>query len=105
LAKPAKETFMPCRDEWQEKDYIEQRTKTFMAKLNAATRAACDMRTILRRHSLEDELCEETRKWIEKHDTWDKKRIKKEDAQNIRQELKKKALGKLSMDERRVLGL
>ena len=70
-----------------------------------ATRAACDMRTILRRHGLEDELCVETRGWIMEHDRLDAERIEREEADGRRRAMRAQALDKLSLDERRVLGL
>jgi hypothetical protein len=63
------------------------------------------MRTILCRHFLEEELTVETRKWIRKHDAVDAKRIAEEDAAGIRQRVRQMALDKLSLEERRVLGL
>ena len=42
---------------------------------NKSTRAACDMRTILRHHGLEMELTVETRQWIKIHDAADARRI------------------------------
>jgi hypothetical protein len=72
---------------------------------DAATRAACDMRTILRRNDLEDDLTQETRYWIRMHDAADAKRIAEETASGLRQSVKQKALDKLSLEERRVLGL
>jgi cell division protein FtsL len=70
-----------------------------------ATRAACDMRTVIRRHKLERWLTVETRSWIAKHDAADAKRIAKENAAGIRQRVKQRALDKLTLEERRVLGL
>lgn len=72
---------------------------------DAATRAACDLRTILRRGGKESDLTPETRRWIAKHDDEDAKRIAKENAEGLRQRVKQQALDKLSMEERRVLGL
>jgi len=72
---------------------------------NKSTRAACDMRTILRRHNLELELTLETRKWIKKHDDKDAARIAVETRKGLRQRVKQAALDKLSLEERRVLGL
>lgn len=78
-----------------------------IAKANAATRAACDMRTVIRKMdpSLIYDLTKETREWIKQHDIEDAKRIKEEDAAGIRQKIKQQALDKLSLEERRVLGL
>ena len=71
---------------------------------NKATRAACDMRTILRANGLERDLTEETRRWIRQHDMEDAKRIKEENASGERDRVKQQALAKLTMEERRVLG-
>ena len=72
-----------------------------------ATRAACDMRTIIRKYGpqLETELTVETREWIKKHDEEDAKRIAKENAEGLRQRVRQKAMDKLTLEERRVLGL
>lgn len=90
---------MPCRcDPYDEpSQYVEE--------ANAATRAACDMRTILRRNNLEKELTVETRAWIAKHDAADAKRIAEENAAGIREKVRLAALDKLTLEERRVLGL
>lgn len=78
---------------------------SFKEEADAATRAACDMRTILRRNDLEKELTVETRKWIKQHDAEDAKRIKEENANGIREKARLRALNKLTLEERRVLGL
>jgi uncharacterized protein YecT (DUF1311 family) len=92
---------MPCRCD----GYEDQQGTDLYKEANAATRAACDMRTILRRHGLEAVLTRETRAWIAKHDKEDAKRIAEENAAGIRQRVKQQALDKLSLEERRVLGL
>ena len=92
---------MPCRCE----GYEDERESGQYKEANAATRAACDMRTILRRAGLERELTTETRRWIAKHDAEDAKRIAQENAEGLRQRVKQQALDKLSLEERRVLGL
>ena len=92
---------MPCRcDGYEEMESAAQREAA-----HRATRVACDMRTILRRHNLLQELTEETRKWIAQHDREDAKRIAEEDARGERERTKQRALKKLSLEERRVLGL
>lgn len=91
---------MPCRCE----DYSGDDSH-YEKEANAATRAACDLRTILRRGGKEEDLTQETRKWIAKHDKWDAKRIAEENARGEREKVKKRALNKLTLDERRVLGL
>ena len=90
---------MPCGDTSgrYEDDLVEER--------RLATRAACDMRTILRRHKLEHELTRETITWILKHDQEDTERIAIEKANGSRERSRARALDKLTMEERRVLGL
>lgn len=92
---------MPCKDPLGE---IQHRS-LIAEKLDFVTRAACDMRTILRRHGLEKELCEETKAWIQEHDMVDAIRLQSEREQAAREKIKEDALKKLNLDERRVLGL
>lgn len=92
---------MPCRDEFAE----EMERKARINRLNQVTRAACDMRTILRRNNLESQLTVETRQWIAEHDDWDRRRIAEETANGEREKAKQRALAKLNIDDRRVLGL
>ena len=92
---------MPCRDP----GYEENDRRIEVQKLHYVTRAACDMRTILRRHKLEDELCEETKEWIAEHDKWDEERTQQEEEKMLKEETKRRALAKLNVDERRILGL
>ena len=104
---------MPCGDGGNCRViYDNSRAELLRRKLNKVTRAACDMRTILRRNKLEDKLTEDTRKWIAKHDKWDAKRIQQEKENGIREATRKraqakydKAIATLNVDERRVLGL
>lgn len=93
---------MPCRDDYPPTCNEDPGLRE---SANASTRAACDMRTILRRHGLERDLTVETRQWIKKHDAEDAARIAQENAAGIRQRVKQQALDKLSLEERRVLGL
>lgn len=88
---------MPCQCEGYPDTWKEDADK--------ATRAACDMRTILRRNGLEKELTKETREWIKKHDKEDAERIAEENREGIRERTRLKALNKLNLEERRVLGL
>jgi hypothetical protein len=92
---------MPCACDGMD----EMRRDQVEEEANQATRAACDMRTILRRNNLELELTEETRKWIMRHDIADARRIAEENASGLRERTKRTALAKLSLEERRVLGL
>jgi hypothetical protein len=65
------------------------------------------MRTIIRKFApaIEIELTKETRKWITQHDKEDAKRIAEENKQKIRENTRLRALEKLTLEERRVLGL
>jgi len=92
---------MSCRCDGYE-DSIEVRMRN---DLDQVTRAACDMRTILRRHKLEGELCLETIGWIKRHDKADAERIEREREAGERERARRAALDKLTMDERRMLGL
>jgi len=88
---------MPCCDEPQ--DIIDD------VRLDRLTRVSCDMRTIIRRNGLEADLSVEARQWIADHDDWDRRRIAEEAALGEREIAKRKALDKLTLDDRRVLGL
>jgi hypothetical protein len=90
---------MPCRSDGCET------SNEYEEAADNATRAACDMRTILRRRGLEKELTVETRKWIKRHDKEDAERIAQENASGERERVRLAALDKLSLEERRVLGL
>lgn len=92
---------MPCRCE----EPLETPARTDAA--DKATRAACDMRTIILTYApqLSDELTVETRKWIKKHDEEDAKRIAEENANGIREQARQRGLQKLTLEERRALGL
>jgi len=123
---------MPCSDGSRcgGITYVDRDNPETKKRLDRATRAACDMRTILRRFGLEKHLAEETLEWIKMHDEQDRKRIalKKEQIwreeqrklalaaltnedkiilgmTNRTKEAKQKALSKLTMDQRRILGL
>ncbi len=104
---------MPCNGNLIDRiDQANVDRDQYATEARKAGRAACDMRTILRRHDLENELCHETLQWIVEHDRTDAERIAQEEAQGKREEAlserekaKQAALGKLTMDERRLLGL
>lgn len=93
---------MPCGDI---NEYLRSDIDQLEIAVQRATRAACDMRTIIRRHGLEREVCDETRIWIEAHDAEDARRIAEEQADGRRKRMRRQALKKLNLDERRVLGL
>ena len=74
-------------------------------RIDTLTRVCCDMRTVLRREGLEHELTVESRGWIAAHDEWDRRRIAGENERGEREETRSRALDKLTLEERRVLGL
>ena len=98
-----KET-MPCRYDGPNDDTFDPKLRR---ELDALTRVSCDLRTIVRRHApqLFNHLTEETLNWIKKHDREDEKRIAEEEARGERERVKRQALKKLTLEERRVLGL
>jgi hypothetical protein len=88
---------MPCYDErsnWIENPETKHR-------LNAATRAACEMSKLVDR----SKLSKETRKWVEAHDEMDRRREAAEKTKKERETTKKKALEKLTPAEKKALGL
>jgi hypothetical protein len=91
---------MPCHDPRNFETEHERRYE-----LDKVTRAACDMRTILRRHNLLGEVTSETLAWVAQHDMVDAIRIAEEEGRGEREQMKRNALAKLNVDERRVLGL
>jgi hypothetical protein len=99
---------MPCRCDYPDDPPApDPNLKRLKNLADKATRAACDMRTIIRRHApnILDELTPETLQWILKHDKEDEKRIAEENAKGIREQTRLNALNKLTIEERRVLGL
>jgi hypothetical protein len=92
---------MPCQCDQPDVD------SSWVEEAHAATRAACDLRTTLRRHApyLLKELTRETKGWIIRHDKEDAERIAEENASGVRERTRLKALDKLTLEERRVLGL
>ena len=93
---------MPCSDTCRCDD---DNDKALRSRANRATRAACDMRTLIRQLGKEDELTIETRRWIKQHDLEDSRRIKIEEESGIRDKARRSGLDKLTLEERRALGL
>lgn len=91
---------MPCRDD---RDWGSD--QGYKRRLDQVTRAACDMRTVLRKHELLGELCQETVEWIAEHDEADAERIRQEAEKQARENAKRTGLQKLTLEERRALGL
>ena len=91
---------MPCMSETPEEG-INRANR----EINRLTRVCCDMRTVLRRMGLEGELTVESRKWIAEHDDWDRRRVAMEEARGERERVRQRGLDKLTLDERRALGL
>jgi hypothetical protein len=91
---------MPCSDGYDRYD-----NEILVNSAKSATRAACDMRTILRQQGLLHKLTLETLQWINFHDQEDAARIASENISGERERTKQAAMSKLSLEERRVLGL
>ena len=94
---------MPCGCERIE-EYTNQQNRVLA---DQATRAACDLRTILKRNCPNWHLMvtRETLYWVHRHDLVDEQRIAKEVARGEREAARQRALDKLNLDERRILGL
>lgn len=71
----------------------------YRAELDEATRVACNMRKILKRHGLEGELDKEARCWVESHDRIDAQHEKEERERARRRKLKRQAESKLTQEE------
>ena len=103
---------MPCSCEmYSGEGYAIERDEC-KKRADAATRAACDLRTILRRGGTEADLTEETRKWVARHDKADARRVREERAKGEREGKRRRAKRKydrlmrsMTLEERRVLGL
>ena len=94
---------MPCGDGGPEpRGYLDIDRSESAAR---ATRAACDMRTVIRSLGAEHMLCSETLEWISDHDREDAARIALAQEQVLRERAKASGLRKLSLEERRALGL
>lgn len=88
---------MPCYDEranWVENPETKLR-------LNAATRAACEMSKLVDKSKLSTE----TRKWVEAHEEADRRREQRKKIALNKQTLRNQALSRLSKEERKALGL
>jgi hypothetical protein len=91
---------MPCRDERTGLDDAAN-----YDRLQAATRAACDMQEVLGTHNLTGECQPETIAWILEHDALDRERVRSE-RQAIEIAAKRRAaLAKLTPEERATLGI
>jgi len=97
---------MPCYDsrdhEQYDPDELAESAK-LRTRLDTVTRAACDLAAVLQRGGTVGELAPETVQWMKAHAAWDAKRNASEKA--TRDLVKLNALAKLTMDERRALGL
>ena len=97
---------MPCSyGDCDDTSETKKRLTEMMKRLNWVTRSACDMRTILRRFGLEKHLAEETRDWIKEHDEADQLRIAQKKEKIWREKQRKIALGTLTDADKIVLGM
>ncbi len=92
---------MPCYDD---RDHDNSQ---IIERLNLATRVACDLSNTIRRLSKnwDTMLAGETVNWIQQHDAQDAKRIKQEGEIEKAKQFKAKALAKLTVEERKALGI
>jgi hypothetical protein len=65
----------------------------------------CDLAIVLRRGGTEHDLATETKAWIQQHDEWDQKQVRAEREAMEREANRRRALEKLSPEERKALGL
>lgn len=78
------------------------------AELDRAVKTACDLVRTIRKyghHKLFDKIKPATRAWIKEHDKLDAERKKEEKREKKEQEVKGKALKKLTKQERKLLML
>lgn len=94
---------MPCRDDYAACDTRQDN------RLDLATRTACNLIKLIRRnhpHLLESiNLPDESKEWIAAHDLADVRREQLENARKAELKLKQTALSKLTLDERKALGI
>lgn len=90
---------MPCDSGDSYNDRLEE-----WKKHQRTTRVACELAEKLTGAQY-DELSKEAHEWIEEHRKIDAKRIAEERRQQARDSAKKKALAKLTANEKRALGL
>ena len=90
---------MPCRS-----DYDGDSERALRKELERVTRVACELaRTVDSDVYLH--LNKETREWIVQHERADRERLKREREEADRLLMRKKALKKLTPEERRLLGI
>lgn len=97
---------MPCSDGREAQDRVEEGNR-----LDLATRVACEALSVIEGHKdgmirpLIVQLSKEAQNWWSLHKAADKRRKALEEEARHRQEVKTKALAKLSTEERKALGL
>lgn len=85
-------------------------SETYESEWRQSSRAACDLARVIRQFpqswvAVKRKLEPETLKWIEQHDKEDREREAAEMEQIRQSRLRSKALGKLSKEERKALGI
>jgi hypothetical protein len=93
---------MPCSDYRDEPNYEIARLEK---RLDAATKAACEMWNTLLEADMFELLSPSTRLWGREHEAMDRKRIAAEQAEKDRKQARTRALSKLTPAERKALGL
>lgn len=87
---------MPCATDYRYEDNCE---------LQNLTRIACTMAQVLTRGGGIEDLTQEAKDWIRKHNLEDERREERERAERRLLEARQHALNKLTPAERRILGL
>lgn len=100
---------MPCSSELYPGEMAANDARIARQRADEATVAACEMADVLRVHGLFARLSAPTRAWIEKHEEADRRRADSEAKQRAerkrREGLRRGALGKLTAEEKKALGL
>jgi hypothetical protein len=92
---------MPCRDDGPS----EYDCDMMKRRLDVATRVACELSHILRGNKQLDQATRETKEWIQRHDAADAKRKLEEERERQEKKVRRSALAKLTLAEKKALGL
>jgi hypothetical protein len=93
---------MPCRS-----DYDAEDADRLRVELERVTRVACELSGYIDGSRIYpiNNLSKETRNWIKEHELKDRECLKREREEADRLSMRKKALKKLTPEERRLLGI
>jgi hypothetical protein len=93
---------MPCYDERTSREYIERETHE---KIDRLTRVCCELAGLVIRAGRISEISEEAGGWIRDHLAWDERRKRAEAEAKAKADIRRRALEKLTPEERVALGL